>query len=213
MLGAVGDHHLHVPVEFHAALGNLDAGLQHVLPGNRSESLQRLGETRDHAGHGDRVVAHLVPLLEDVGPGERIGGAWAHDLVDRRIELLRRDGAIVDRPRPLLLRAPDRHEADAADAAHPGLEGTDGHAGGDRRIDGVTALAQDRSADLGSLGVLGDDDALAANRMLCEFQLPCQRLAHQCSSNEGRTVAGPHFATKPVKLQGGQAERSWAWLN
>ena len=81
---ALGEHDLHVPVELHAALGERGARRHHVLPFQAAEALQRLGEAGDHAGHGDRVIADLVPLLEDVGPGEGIGGAGADDLVGRR---------------------------------------------------------------------------------------------------------------------------------
>ncbi len=213
VLGAIGDHHLHVPVELHAALGQLDTGLQYVLPLQRAEAVQRLGKARDHAGHGDRVVADLVALFLDVGPGERVGGSGADDLVDRGVQLLRRDRTVVDGPGAAFLGAPDGHEADTADTAHPWFESADGHACRDRRIDGIAALAQDFGADFGGLHVLRDDDTLAADRLLGEFQLPCQRLAHLCSSIGGETVAGPHLATKPVRLQGGLAERSQAWLN
>jgi len=67
-----GDHHLHVPVEFHAALGELEGGHHHVLPFERAEALRAL-PYRDLAGHGDRVITDFVSLLEDVRPGEGVG--------------------------------------------------------------------------------------------------------------------------------------------
>ena len=97
----------------------------------------------------------------------------------------------------------------AADAAHPRLDRADGEAGSDRGIDRVATFAQDRGTDFGGGAVLCDDDALASHRLLGDFQLPCQRLAHRYSPQSRRdqsraTVAGPHLATNPVKLQGGR---------
>src|SRR5258708_36680158 len=112
------------------------------------------------------MVAALVPLLEDVRPGERVGRAGTDDLVVRGIELLGRDRTVIDRPGTLLLGAPDGHEADAADAAHPRLDRADGHARGDRRIDGVAAFAQDPGANLAGPAVLRNHTALASSNLL-----------------------------------------------
>jgi hypothetical protein len=49
------------------------------------------------------MVADLVVLIVDVGPGERVGRAGADDPVVRQVELLRRDRAVVDRPGTFLL--------------------------------------------------------------------------------------------------------------
>ena len=83
----------------------------------------------------------------------------------------------------------------------------DRHAGGDRRVDGVAALAQDRGADLGRPAVLGHDDALAAHRLLGESSLAVSATrSSTLLTLLGATVAGPDLATNPVRLQGGRAE-------
>ena len=53
--------------------GQLDGGGDHVRPLHRAEALQRLGDTRDLAGHGDREGARLL-LAEAVLHAVRVAG-------------------------------------------------------------------------------------------------------------------------------------------
>ena len=174
MLRPVGDHHLHVPVELHAALGEQEGGRHHVLPLERAEALERLGHAGDLAGHGDRVITDLVPLLEDVGPGEGIGRAGADDGIVLGVELLGRERTVIDRPGAAFLGAPDRHETDAADAAHPRLDRADRHAGGDGGVDRIAALAQDLRSDLSRSAVLRNHHTFATYWPLGDSPLLCQ---------------------------------------
>ena len=197
MLRAVGDHHLHIPVQLHTAFSERHARRQDILPFQAAETLERLGESGDHAGHGDRVVADLVPLLEDVGPGERIGRPRPDDLVAGRIELSGRDRPVVDRPGAAFLGAPHSHESYAADAAHPRLDRADRHAGRHGSVDGIAALAQYLRADFSRSAILGHDHALATHGLFGDLLLSGQRLAHRAPYSFPGDSSGASFRHKP----------------
>src|SRR5262249_19008898 len=136
---------------------------------------------------------------------EGIGRARADDRIAPGVEPASRDRAVVDGPGASFPGAPDGHETDPADAAHPGLERADRHAGGDRGIDRIAAAAQDLRADLGGPAILRHHDALAAHRLLGDLPLRRQRLAHLHLPLFPGTVAVPDFATNPARLRRGRA--------
>jgi hypothetical protein len=149
-----------MPVDLHAALGDLGRRRHELGPAFRPEQLVRHGVAGDHRRDGDRVGADEVTVVDHLRPAKEIGVAPAREDIGGRVEPGRGAGAEIDDRHLAGLGFSEQHRADAADAAHPGLGDADREGGRDRRIDGVTAAAKHFGPDLGSDPVMRRDDAV-----------------------------------------------------
>ena len=100
-----------------------------------------------------------VDVALDAGPAEQVGGGVAGEGVAGRVEAGGRAGAEIDDFGAGLAGAVDHGEADAAEAAVPGLHGGEREGGADRGVDGVAAGVKDGDSGEGGVAGLGDDHA------------------------------------------------------
>src|ERR1700721_2186390 len=73
------------------------------------------------AGHGDRRIAEEIAILDDLRPAEQVPARATGERVFGGVEPAGADGAEIDDVATSLTRVPDRHEAGAAEPAHPRL--------------------------------------------------------------------------------------------
>jgi hypothetical protein len=118
-------------------------GRQHDrFPGQAAQFLVRQGQAAHGAGNAGREVTGRGQAPIDIA-----GGVQVHP--QRGLE--RRLFAIVDR-RHLAGRQADEHEAATANVARRGMRDGEGQAGRDGGIHGISALLQDRRADIRGMG-------------------------------------------------------------
>ncbi|OIQ71623.1 hypothetical protein GALL_467580 [mine drainage metagenome] len=97
-----------------------------------------------------------VGVALDLGPGEQVLLHAAGQLEGGWVQALRRDRSEIDKLGRRLAGAVDQREADTAQTGVPGLDRRKRQGGGDRGVDGVAALSQDRHADISRQMLRGD---------------------------------------------------------
>ena len=152
------------PVDGDALVRELDRGLHHVAEAHRAECLEREPQAVDVSRHGDRIRTVHVAIVLHRRPREEIAREASGERISGRIESARGDRTEVDDLDAIFLREIHEHEADAAEAAVPGLDGGEREAGRDRRIDRVAAGGEHLRAGFSGDSVLRCDDAAARAR-------------------------------------------------
>jgi hypothetical protein len=106
----------------------------------------------DHARHGDRAGAMKVAVILHPSPREEIGrGAVAGQWIVLGAKAVRCAHPVIDHFITVFTGAVEHHRAAAADAAHPGLQHTQGKRRGDHRVHAIAARRQHIGADTSGL--------------------------------------------------------------
>ena len=97
----------------------------------------------------------------------------------------------------------NRHEADAAKSAHPGLDDADGERGRDGGVDRVAALIEDVISGPHGPGVLGGDHLTAAGRQISRNTKRClgvheQNLARFLMSRSDHSSVSDRLSIAPL---------------
>ena len=158
-------------VENIALLSQLDRRLNERLPRKFAELLMGQGHAADGAGDADGTMSERgIAFLEHGSRGGR-----------------RRGFAILDHRR-LAFGGMNEHEPAAADVARGRMRDCQCERRGDRRIDGIAALLEDRQPRVGAWRRHGHDDAVA--HLTGFLATVDRRRAEQCGEHSHRQDSG-----------------------
>ena len=134
-----------------------DRRLYGLLPRDRAKPRECLVQPGHRAGHGDRLIAHVVdPAIEHVAVA--VGGLAEEDRLPLVLAGTRAGRAVELEQRVAALRRVDEHRAAPADAAHLRIDDALHESACDGGINRVAATPHDLETDLRRLGLRADDD-------------------------------------------------------